>query len=146
MAALLLIAASNLLFVFDTDLGSDRRAIVWLGVLAIPGVFVSAISGMLYKIMPFLNWLHLQRFGGLGVQPPNMREMIPERHMMGQMRLHFVALAALLLAVPWPVLGRPAGLLFAASCAWLGLNLAGGVGAYLNFKSRIPSGAANHGS
>lgn len=33
------------------------------GVLAIVGVFVSAITGMMYKITPFLNWLHLQRLG-----------------------------------------------------------------------------------
>lgn len=142
MGCLLLIAASNLWFVFDTDVGTDPRAIVWLGLLAIPGVFVSVISGMLYKIMPFLNWLHLQRIGGLGVAPPNMREMIAETAMLGQMRLHFAGLALLLLSVPLPALMRPAGLMFAASCAWLGVNLAGGVRAYLRFKGRILASAA----
>ena len=135
MGCLLLIAASTLWFGADAD--ADPRAAVWIGMLAIPGVFVSVISGMLYKIMPFLNWLHLQRLGGPGTMPPNIREMIPERAMLGQMRLHFAAVALLLLAVPLPSLTRPAGLLFAASCAWLGVNLAGGVRSYLRFRDRI---------
>lgn len=137
MASLLLIAIFSLWFAADNDAGADPRAAVWIGMLAIPGVFVSVISGMLYKIVPFLNWLHLQRLGGPGSIPPNIREMIPESAMLGQMRLHFAALAALLLAVLLPALTRPAGLLFAASCAWLGLNLVGGVRAYLRFRDRI---------
>ncbi|OHC69550.1 MAG: hypothetical protein A2045_14470 [Rhodocyclales bacterium GWA2_65_20] len=146
MASLLLIAASNLWFAFDADAGADPRATVWIGLLAIPGVFVSVISGMLYKIMPFLNWLHLQRLCGLGLPPPNMRNMISEQAMFGQMRLHFAALAALLLAVPLPLLTRPAGLLFAASCAWLGYNLAGGVRAYRRFRDQILASGASQGS
>jgi hypothetical protein len=142
MICLLAIAASSLWFVFDTAFGRGPLAPVWLGILAIPGVFVSAISGMLYKIVPFLNWLHLQRIGGLETPPPNMREMLSEPAMFGQMRLHFAALALLLLAVPLPMLTRPAGLLFAASCAWLGINLWGGVRSYRRFRDRIRADAA----
>ena len=142
MACILLLAVSTFWFVLDGDAGADPRAAVWLGLLAIPGVFVSIICGMLYKIVPFLNWLHLQRLAGLGVMPPNMRDMIPEGAMLGQMRLHFAAVALLLLAVPLPLLTRPAGLLFAASCAWLGVNLAGGVRSYLRFKAKISAAAA----
>lgn len=142
MVCLLAIAASSLWFVYDTDFAGGPRAPVWLGILAIPGVFVSAISGMLYKIVPFLNWLHLQRIGGLGTPPPNMREMLSESAIFGQMRLHFAALALLLLAVPLPVLTRPAGVLFAASCAWLGVNLLGGVRSYRRFRDRILADAA----
>lgn len=143
MGCLLAIAISSLWFALDSDAGADRRAAVWIGILAIPGVFVSVISGMLYKIVPFLNWLHLQRLGGPGTMPPNIREMIPEAAMFGQMRLHFAALAALLLAVPLPALTRPAGLLFACSCAWLGVNLAGGVRRYVLFRDRMAAGGAS---
>jgi hypothetical protein len=146
MICLLAIAASSLWFVYDTDFGSGSLAPIWLGILAIPGVFVSAISGMLYKIVPFLNWLHLQRIGGLGTPPPNMREMLSESAMFGQMRLHFGALALLLLSVPLPVLTRPAGLLFAVSCAWLGINLLGGVRSYRRLRDRILADAACRGS
>lgn len=146
MASLLVFSCSCLCFAFDTDLGSNPSAAIWLGVLAIPGVFVSVISGMLYKIMPFLNWLHLQRLAGLSVPPPNMREMIEERAIIGQMRLHFAAVGALLLAVLLPVLTRPAGFLFAVSCAWLGVNLISALRSYRRFKDRILAAAACPGS
>lgn len=137
MVSALLFAASSIVLAFDADMAGDPRAAIWLGMLAIPGVFVSAITGMFYKIVPFLNWLHLQRIGGVGVPPPNMRDMIPEPAMKGQMRLHFLALSALLLAVPLPLLTRPAGLLFAASCFWLGVNLARALHLYLRSRRRL---------
>lgn len=143
MLSLLGLAASAALIAAVPDIGNDPRAAVWLGVLALPGVFVSAINGMLYKIVPFMNWLHLQRLGGYAVMPPNMRDMLPEAAMGGQLRLHFVALGLLLLAVIWPAAARIAGGAFAASCAWLGWNLIGALRAYEDFKDRIPSGGAD---
>jgi hypothetical protein len=140
MVALLAMAIVGIRFGFDAE--ADPRMAVWFGVLAIPGVFVSAISGMLYKIVPFLNWLHLQRLCPPGVLPPSMREMIPERAMLGHLWLHFAAVIALLAAVALPVLTRPAGLLFAAACAWLGANVARGVRAYLRFRQRMAVAAA----
>lgn len=142
MICLVALAVSGIVVGLDSDLGTDRRAAVWIGLLAIPGVFVSAISGMLYKIVPFLNWLHLQRLGGLGVTPPNMRGMISERAMMGHLRAHFAAVAALLASVALPALTRPAGLLFAFACAWLGVNLAKGVRTYLRFRQSMIAKAA----
>jgi hypothetical protein len=59
------------------EIADDPRAAVWLGMLAFPGVFVSTISGMIYKIAPFLNWLHLQRLGAPISAVPNMKKMIP---------------------------------------------------------------------
>ncbi len=115
-----------------------------IGILTFVGLFVSVITGMLYKIVPFLNWLHLQRLGGLTVLPPNMKEMIRERAMAGQMRLHLAALAALLAAAAWPPLTSVAGLLFAASCAWLEWNLLGGVRVYRTFRDRIRAADACH--
>jgi uncharacterized membrane protein YidH (DUF202 family) len=94
-----------------------------LGVLLMVGVFMPVISGMLYKIMPFLNWLHLQRIGKPGLVVPNMRQMIPEPRMMMQFRLHLAALLLLLGAVPLPFLVYPGGLALIASCVWLEWNL-----------------------
>lgn len=145
MICLLAILSSAIAFTAWPDLGLHPRAAVWIGVLALPGVFVSAINGMLYKIVPFLNWLHLQRIGGATMMPPNMKEMIPEAAIVGQMRLHFAALVALLAAVLWPALTAAAGALFAVSCAWLGWNLLRGVRNYLKFKGRIPAGGADSG-
>jgi hypothetical protein len=123
-------------------LGESPRAPLWLGVLALPGLFLSVITGMLYKIMPFLNWLHLQQQGGTAMLLPNMKQMIPEASMRGQMRLHFTALGLLLAAVPWPALALPAGLAFAASCLWLEWNLVGAARVYARFRDRVRAAAA----
>jgi hypothetical protein len=107
------------------------------------GVFVSAITGMIYKIVPFLNWLHLQRLGAPLTAVPNMRKMIPADAMTGQLRLHILLATALLLAAVWqPGTGtRLAGAIFAASCAWLGWNLAAAVRRYQAFRDQIRAAA-----
>ena len=127
MGSLLAYAGSWLLFWLLPDLGASPRTAVWLGVLALPGVFLSVIVGMLYKIMPFLNWLHLQRIGDPRTPPPNMKQMIPEAHMRRQMWTHFAALALLLASVLWTPLATAAGLVFAAACVLLEWNLVGAV-------------------
>ena len=137
MGSLIAYAASWLLFMLWPALGAEPRTALWLGVLALPGVFLSVIIGMLYKIMPFLNWLHLQRIGDARTPPPNMKQMIAEKNVNRQMWLHFAALALLLAAVLWPPLALPAGLLFAASCALLEWNLVGAARRYEQFRLRI---------
>jgi hypothetical protein len=141
MLSLVALLISALLFSAVPEIGNDPRAAVWLGMLAVVGVFVTAINGTVYKIVPFLNWLHLQRQCGLEILPPTMNQMIPERVMRRQFYLHLAALACLLAAVWLPVLARPAGLVFALACAWLGVNLAGALSAYWRFKSRIRAAA-----
>jgi hypothetical protein len=111
--------------------------VLWMGVLAIVGVFMSAISGMLYKIMPFLCWLHLQRLCALNTLPPTINQMLAEPAMRRQYHAHRAALLLLLAAVWVPQLARPAGLALAVSCGWLGWNLLQVVRAYLRFKDRI---------
>lgn len=143
MLSLLALAVSWLLFQTLPQLGKHVRAPLWLGVLALPGVFLSVIEGMLYKIMPFLNWLHLQRQGGTVTTQPNMKQMIPERAMRAQMRLHFSALALLLAAVIWPALALPAGLAFSASCLWLEWNLIGAARLYARYRDNIRAALAS---
>lgn len=126
------------------ELGADPRSVVWLGVLAFAGVFVSAIIGMMYKIAPFLNWLHLQRLGAPLSAVPNMNKMIPGDAMTGQLRLHVLAVALLLAAVWLPGLTRLAGVAFAASFAWVGWNLIGGVRRYQSFRDQIRAAALRH--
>ena len=142
MLSLLALAFSAMVFELLPQLGGHARAPLWLGVLALPGVFLSVTIGMLYKIMPFLNWLHLQQQGGTVTTQPNMKQMIPEGAMRGQMRLHFAALLLLLAAVIWPALARPAGLVFAASCLWLEWNLIGAARVYARFRDKIRAATA----
>lgn len=141
MISALLVVASIVAYVLFPALADDSRTPVWFGLLMVVGVFVSAINGMLYKIVPFLNWMHLQRIAGLGKPPPNMKQMIAEGQMRGQYRLHLAALGLLLLAVWIPLLARPAGLAMAVSCGWLGINLAKAVYIFRQFKDRIHANA-----
>ncbi len=133
MLSLLLLLLSALMPLF----GDDERITVWLGVLALFGVFFSVINGMLYKIMPFINWLQLQRHYGMQALPPTMNQMLAESQMRAQFRVHLVTLTVLLSAVWLPVLARPGGLLLMLDCGWLALNLLRIVGAYRRFKARV---------
>ncbi|MCK9389268.1 MAG: hypothetical protein M0Q22_12875 [Sulfuritalea sp.] len=141
MLSMLAFVVSGAVFLLFPDLGADPRFAVWLGVLAFAGVFVSAISGMMYKIMPFLNWLHLQLLNPPLSAMPNMNRMIPADAMTGQLRLHVLAVVLLLAAVWQPGLTRLAGTAFAVSCAWLGWNLVGAVRRYRTFKDQIRAAA-----
>ena len=106
---------------------------IWVGLLLLPGVFVCAIAGMLYKIVPFIAWLHLQRLPA-DTPAPNMHQMIAEPAMRAQLRLQLAALAMLLAAVLWPALAVPAGLTFAAACLGLALNLGRAMWRYRQFS------------
>lgn len=104
---------------------------ILFGVLLIYGAFMSVIVGMLYKILPFLVWLHLQNLGRGKVIAPNVRKVLAESEMVRQMRFHFATLLLLLLAVCFPAwLVYPAGLALMASNAWLMRNLLLAVRAY----------------
>ena len=141
MLSLLAFAISGAAFFLIPAIGTDPRSVVWLGVLAFAGVFVSAITGMMYKITPFLNWLHLQRLGAPMSAVPNMKKMLAAEAMTGQLRLHVLALLLLLAAVWVPGLARLAGVAFAASSAWLGWNLISAVRRYQTFRDQIRAAA-----
>jgi hypothetical protein len=136
MICLLVAFASSTVMALAPALGEESRTTWWLGALVIAGSLVSVVNGMAYKIVPFLCWLHLQRLVGIGGLAPNMREMISERAQTWQMRLHFLAVALLLLAAFIPQAIALAGLTFAASCAWLGWNLLVAASRYRVFRDR----------
>src|SRR5574338_110220 len=130
------------------DMGEMATRIEFLlGILMIGGAFTALINGMLYKIVPFITWLHLQR---VLAAPPNMHQMIPERMMRGQFHLYLCALGLLIAAVIIPPLTLPAGVLFAASCAWLEWNLVRVLRLYVRLrrgeagKVRSPDSAFDH--
>jgi hypothetical protein len=101
------------------------------GVLLLVGGFVSFIVGMLYKIVPFLAWLHLQNLGG-GVTPaPNMNRLLPGGDMQRQIKLHLLAVMVLLAAAIWPEwFARPSGILLALASGWLLWNLTAAIRRY----------------
>lgn len=123
----LLVAAALALVAQHVEMPLRGRLEMALGVLVLFGVFVSLINGMLYKIVPFVCWLHLQRV----VKPaPNMRQMLPEPAMLGQFCMHLVALVLLLAALLWAPLTSAAGLALTAASIWMEYNLLRAVRTY----------------
>lgn len=100
---------------------------VWpllVGILLIAGAYPSFIIGMLYKIVPFLAWLHLQNQGQAKIAAPNMSRILAGGVMQKQWWLYLLALLSLLAAGFFPRwLARPAGLFFALANGGLGYNL-----------------------
>lgn len=142
MASLLAVLVSWSVLQILPGLGQHPRALLWPGVLVFMGVFVSAISGMLYKIMPFLIWLHWQQLGHLKTLPPNMKQIISDKDMRGQMGMHIAASVLLLAMLIWPSLGRLAGLMMVLSFAWLEWNLVRAVLLYRDFRQQVLSSRA----
>lgn len=115
MACLLL--AVLLRFVPFAALGIDAgtRALL-IGVLVIVGCAVSAVNGMLYKIVPFLVWFHLQDDRVAHERIPTMTSILGEDRARRQWRWHLAGFLLLLLAPLAPgVLARPAGLFLLVS-------------------------------
>ncbi|HZX31210.1 MAG TPA: hypothetical protein VFF03_07655 [Rhodocyclaceae bacterium] len=95
------------------------------------GGFMSLIAGMLYKIVPFLIWLHLQNAGQGRAAAPNVNKVLADGPMQRQMRAHFAATALMAGAVFWPeALVWPAGMAFALANGWLAINLLSAVRLY----------------
>lgn len=116
------------------------------GALLLFGGFMSVILGMLYKIVPFLVWLHLQNLGRGRLMAPNVKKVLDERHINGQMHAHFVAVGLLLLAVVWPRwFVYPAGLALVLANAWLLRNLLAAVAVYRTHLAKIAAMEAPHG-
>lgn len=146
LAAILMLAVA-LLWVGRGYLGEgliDRRIDLLLGLWMLIGILLSAVSGMLYKIIPFLCWLHIQRRGPFAKAPPNMKEMLPDHHARKQFMAHVLALCLLTVAIWVPALVRSAGVAFAVSSAWLGWNLLGALRAYRRTLNRMCAAAPHN--
>lgn len=93
------------------------------GVLLIIGFALSTINGMLYKIVPFLTWYHLQDSRMAGRVVPGVNQIIADAWARRQFLLHLLALLLLLGACYWPALCRPAAALLCLSCLMLWWNI-----------------------
>ena len=92
------------------------------------GAAIPLLNGMLYKIVPFLSWFHLQNRQlatmCMTVQIPNMKQLLPDIWAKRQFWVYLLALVCTLVAVFTPVwMTRPAAVLLALSFALLGHNL-----------------------
>jgi hypothetical protein len=94
---------------------------VLIGLLFLLGFAASVVNGMLFKIVPFLAWFHLNAQVGMrNTGLASMRDFIADAAARRQFRLHLAALG-LLLPSPWVNgLALPGGLLLAGSAGMLG--------------------------
>lgn len=119
------------------------------GVLILIGIAISVTNGMLYKIVPFLAWFHLQNrqlaLGLVGtVKVPNMKELLPDTPAQRQYFLHLGTLFLTLCAIFWPdFLARPAGLALGISCATLWYNLFRATRRYQEVNSKLSVSATS---
>lgn len=96
-----------------------------LGVLLLVGFAVSLVTGMLYRIVPFLVWFHLQSALLMtGQDIPHMRGIIPDNAQRLHLITHSVALLGLTATAFFPPLLVWAAPLFSLSMALLGWNVA----------------------
>lgn len=113
---------------FSPSVAQDPRYHLFLGVALLLGAGISVINGMLYKIVPFLSWFHLQNrqmsLMCMTVQVPNMKQFIPDRHARLQFRLYLASLLLALAATLRPLwFAHLGGLFFLASNLMLLKNL-----------------------
>ena len=95
-----------------------------VGVCVLLGCAMSAVNGMLYRIVPFLVWHHLRARLPPDVAAPKFAELIAPARQRTQCRWHAAAVAAALGACVVPPLASGAGLLLALACLRLGIDLA----------------------
>lgn len=125
LASLLACTTLWLLGTLFPRVGTSNAYPLLMGMLFIVGFAYSIINGMLYKIVPFLVWYHLQHcLAGGCAKAPNVKQILPDRDAERQFRAHLVALSMLLAATVWPQwLAQLGGFAFGVSSAWLGWNL-----------------------
>ena len=114
------------------------------GTLLLFGGFMSVIIGMLYKIVPFLVWLHLQNLGKGHLMAPNVKKVLNQKQIDRQMWAHFCSFGLLVLAVFWPLwFVYPAGLALIVANIWLLRNLLSAVAVYRSHAAKIKVLAAD---
>jgi hypothetical protein len=95
------------------------------GIVFVAGFAMGVVNGMLYKIVPFLLWYHLQNHPQARKgKVPALREILDDARARRQFWWHAAACAALLGAALHPAwLARPAALLLAVASLRLALDL-----------------------
>lgn len=98
-----------------------------LGSLFILGFVLPVMQGMLYKIVPFLVWLHLQNSQATRpndpITLPNMRQIITYQQAQRQFWLYVLSVVSLGIAFWYPPLIYFAGISIMLSFLGLGVNL-----------------------
>lgn len=140
MVSLLLAVGLWMVHVLFPSVLAGPHVPVELGVLYVVGFGTSVISAMLYKIVPFLIWLHLKR-KQLSVVTKHksrltMAAVIPGPRIRLQFIIHCAGVGCLLAAAYWPHwVTYPAATLLLVAWLILWLNLWTAVRSYTRFAA-----------
>jgi len=127
---------------FYSPLKQNLSYTLLLGALMIFGFAISAINGMLYKIIPFLSWVHLSmKVTELGISrrhTPNIKTFINNSYAHLQLNLHLLALFLIAVSTMYPNLFLfPAAVFFALSNILLCWNIFGALQKYKKSETEI---------
>ncbi len=128
------LALGMLLWIADSYLETDVIMIV--AVLIGGGFILSVMNGMLYKIIPFLVWFHLNGSGYMNI--PTMREMIYEKMAKIQFGLHLLTLISFISFFWIPFMLKVAAIILFFSMLLLEINLLIALNHYRIIKKREP--------
>jgi hypothetical protein len=106
----------------------EEDILSFAGVIIGGGFLMSVMSGMLYKIIPFLVWFHLNGMGYMSI--PSMGEMVHKKMALAQFIMFVATLALFTLAFWLPVLTKLGAITLFISMVLLEINL---VLAYKNY-------------
>lgn len=116
---------------------------ILLIILFIGGFVLPVIQGMLYKIIPFLVWLHLQNQQGNNpmkrIKVPNMKKIIPDKQAAYQFWLYMLAFGLLIGArfIPISYLNSIASITLMLSFLFLAYNIYSAVWLYWRVSREI---------
>ncbi len=127
-------------------LGQHPRYPLVLGISMILGGAGALVNGMLYKIVPFLSWFHLQnmqmKLMVFSVQIPNMKQFVTDQSARRQYYLFVWAFLTCVLAGVNPEwFARPAAALLGLSYLVLFANLAKAIHRYHNAYRKLLAAA-----
>jgi hypothetical protein len=117
---------------------------IFLIILFIGGFVLPVIQGMLYKILPFLVWLHLQNQQGNSpikrIKVPNMKKIIPDKQARYQFWLYMLAFGLLIVAMFTPTyMNSVASIALMLSFLFLAYNIYSAVWLYWRVSREIDS-------
>ena len=130
------------MFVIMANVWVEEDLDIYVVALIGGGFLLSILTGMLYKIVPFLVWFHLNAKGHFEI--PTMREMLDAKMAKAQFTFHILSLLFLMAGVFEPLYLKVSGLFFILSGVFVFLNLMKSVNVYNKMKDvEVPDMMAN---
>lgn len=128
------LAMGTLLWIFDEYF--EHEYVVMVAIIIGGGFILSTMIGMLYKILPFLVWFHLNAMGYMSI--PTMNEMISKKLARTQFALLMASLIGFIFAFYIPILLKISALSFIVSMVILQYNVIAPILVYVRVKKTKP--------